>query len=297
MTEHHLQNDHDGVSDAQAFLAGASSAEAADSQKDSAATPNSALSRRVTFSDDHIVHQMPGAPSSAGWESEAAADAETGCWQAFNARVKALKRDVLALYYAGEAAAALYYAGEAAAALYYAGEAAAALYYAGEAAAALYYAVHDPRTPVLSKLLPWLVLAYALSPLDLIPDFIPVLGLLDDMLLLPLGLWVSYKLIPAQVMQECRQRAEEEPLLLERNWVVAVLVFVLWTAGLLLLVHWLVRQYGDDDLRPYEWAVLAGTGGVAAIVFSVWMISRLRYEARRRDEWNVALLADAGRVL
>lgn len=257
MTEQHPQNDHDGVSDAQAFLAGASSAEAADSRKDSAATPNSALSRRVTFSDDHIVHQMPGAPSSAGWESEAAADAETGCWQAFNARVKALKRGVLALY----------------------------------------YAVHDPRTPVLSKLLPWLVLAYALSPLDLIPDFIPVLGLLDDMLLLPLGLWVSYKLIPAQVMQECRQRAEEEPLLLERNWVVAVLVFVLWTAGLLLLVHWLVRQYGDDDLRPYEWAVLAGTGGVAAIVFSVWMISRLRYEARRRDEWNVALLADAGRVL
>jgi uncharacterized membrane protein YkvA (DUF1232 family) len=64
-------------------------------------------------------------------------------------------------------------------------------------------AVHDPRTPVLSKLLPWLVLAYALSPLDLIPDFIPVLGFVDDMLLLPLGLWVSYKLIPAQVSGTC----------------------------------------------------------------------------------------------
>lgn len=60
-------------------------------------------------------------------------------------------------------------------------------------------AVHDPRTPLLSKVLPWLVLAYALSPLDLIPDFIPVLGLLDDMLLLPLGLWASYKLIPKEV--------------------------------------------------------------------------------------------------
>jgi hypothetical protein len=59
--------------------------------------------------------------------------------------------------------------------------------------------VHDPRTPLLSKLLPWLVLAYALSPLDLIPDFIPVLGFLDDMLLLPLGLWLSFKLIPAEV--------------------------------------------------------------------------------------------------
>jgi hypothetical protein len=96
-----------------------------------------------------------------------------------------------------------------------------------------------------------------------------------------------------QVMQECRQRAEEEPLLLERNWVVAVLVFVLWTAGLLLLVHWLVQRYGHDDLQPYEWAVLSGSGGVVAILFSVWMISRLRYEARRRDEWNACLLADA----
>jgi uncharacterized membrane protein YkvA (DUF1232 family) len=64
---------------------------------------------------------------------------------------------------------------------------------------ALYYALHDPRTPLLSKLLPWLVLAYALSPLDLIPDFIPVLGYLDDLLLLPLGLWLSCKMIPAEV--------------------------------------------------------------------------------------------------
>lgn len=63
----------------------------------------------------------------------------------------------------------------------------------------MYYAVHDPRTPLLSKIIPWFVLAYALSPLDLIPDFIPVLGFLDDMLLLPLGLWLSYKLIPAEV--------------------------------------------------------------------------------------------------
>jgi hypothetical protein len=70
MIQDHLQNDQDGDSDAQAFLAGASSAEAAGSHKDCAATPNSLLSRRVTFSDDHIVHQMPGAPSSAGWESE-----------------------------------------------------------------------------------------------------------------------------------------------------------------------------------------------------------------------------------
>eukprot|EP00882_Tetradesmus_deserticola_P011361 GHRQ01012019.1.p1 GENE.GHRQ01012019.1~~GHRQ01012019.1.p1 ORF type:complete len:256 (+),score=74.39 GHRQ01012019.1:425-1192(+) len=250
-----IQQNSDCGSDVQALLAEASTAGAADSQQDSLASPGSLL-RRVTFSEEYVVHQMPGAPSSIGCDSEAVPEVKTGWWQGFKQRVKALKRDVLALY----------------------------------------YAVHDPRTPLLSKLLPCLVLAYALSPLDLIPDFIPVLGLLDDMLLLPLGLWASYKLIPAQVMQDCRQRAEEEPLLLERNWVVAVLVGLVWTAGLLLLVHWLVVQYGDERVRPYEWAVLCGTGGVAAIVFSVWMISRLRYEARRRDEWNAHLLADASRA-
>jgi hypothetical protein len=57
-------------SDVQAFLADASTADAADSQKDCADSPSRLLSRRVTFSDDHIVHQMPGAPSSTGWESE-----------------------------------------------------------------------------------------------------------------------------------------------------------------------------------------------------------------------------------
>lgn len=97
----------------------------------------------------------------------------------------------------------------------------------------------------------------------------------------------------AQVMADCRSRASHEPLLLERNWGVGVLVFCLWTAGLLLLVHWLVAAYGSEDLQQYEWAVLAGSGGVAAILFSLWMVSRLRYEARRRDEWNACLLGNA----
>lgn len=98
-------------------------------------------------------------------------------------------------------------------------------------------------------------------------------------------------LLLLQVMLECRERATHEPLLLHRNWLVATVIFLLWTSGLLFLVHWLVITYGNDDLLQYEWAALAGTGGVAVIVFVVWLVSRIRYEARRREEFNVSLLS------
>jgi hypothetical protein len=70
MAEKHLENDIDCESDAHAILAGAAAAQAAESKQDCAGATSPLLSRRVTFSDDHIVHQMPGAPSSAGWEPE-----------------------------------------------------------------------------------------------------------------------------------------------------------------------------------------------------------------------------------
>ena len=68
----------------------------------------------------------------------------------------------------------------------------------------------DPRTPWTAKLIASLVLAYALSPIDLIPDFIPVLGQLDDLLLVPLGIALVIKLIPADVLAEARARADEK---------------------------------------------------------------------------------------
>lgn len=72
---------------------------------------------------------------------------------------------------------------------------------------ALYLAVRDPRTPWYAKALGIGVVAYALSPIDLIPDFIPVLGYLDDVLIVPAGLWVVRRLIPAHVLAEARERA------------------------------------------------------------------------------------------
>jgi uncharacterized membrane protein YkvA (DUF1232 family) len=72
----------------------------------------------------------------------------------------------------------------------------------------LYLAARDPRTPWYAKLLVAGIVAYALSPIDLVPDFIPVLGYLDDLVLLPLGIFLALKLIPPQVMAECRARAQ-----------------------------------------------------------------------------------------
>lgn len=72
---------------------------------------------------------------------------------------------------------------------------------------ALYLAARHPLTPWYAKLLVAAIVAYALSPIDLIPDFIPVLGYLDDLLLLPLGIAWAIRMIPAAVMIECRARA------------------------------------------------------------------------------------------
>ncbi|MEK9645253.1 MAG: YkvA family protein, partial [Alphaproteobacteria bacterium] len=75
-------------------------------------------------------------------------------------------------------------------------------------AVAFYLAARDPQTPLYEKALAAMVVACALSPIDLIPDFIPVLGYLDDLLIVPAALWVILRLIPAEVMADCRVRAE-----------------------------------------------------------------------------------------
>lgn len=75
---------------------------------------------------------------------------------------------------------------------------------------ALWLAARDPRTPVMAKIAAGCVAAYALSPIDLIPDFIPVLGYLDDLLLVPFGIWVAIKLIPPALMAELRERASAQ---------------------------------------------------------------------------------------
>lgn len=107
---------------------------------------------------------------------------------------------------------------------------------------ALGIAARDPRVPWVAKAGLVLVLAYAFSPIDLIPDFIPVLGYLDDLLIVPAGIALVLKMIPAEVIQEARQQAAD-PLRQERpaSRLGALLVIAIWLI-VLAVVIWLVLR-------------------------------------------------------
>ncbi len=98
----------------------------------------------------------------------------------------------------------------------------------------VYFAARDPAAPPLARVLALAVAAYALSPIDLIPDFIPVLGYLDDLLIVPLGLLLVIRMLPPAVLDAARQRAAA-PLERPRSWVAACVVVGVWLlcAGLL----------------------------------------------------------------
>lgn len=105
---------------------------------------------------------------------------------------------------------------------------------------ALWFLVRDARTPRASKAVAWLVLAYALSPVDLIPDFIPVLGLLDDLVLLPLGVMLAVRLAPRSLWNEMLLRAQAVHERLPRMLSGLMLVLVLWLVVLAAVVWWLL---------------------------------------------------------
>ena len=90
-------------------------------------------------------------------------------------------------------------------------------------------AYSDPRTPWTAKLLIGLTVGYLLSPIDLIPDFIPVLGILDDLILVPILITASIKLIPEIVIMEARVEAVKNPKRMKKNnWIVAFFILLLW---------------------------------------------------------------------
>ncbi len=109
---------------------------------------------------------------------------------------------------------------------------------------ALYFAVRDPRTPITAKLFAGMVVAYALSPIDLIPDFIPVLGYLDDIVIVSLGIWLALKLIPAEVMADAHARAEHlESRWLPRSYLAAVIIALLWVTVVSVFGLWVYRRF------------------------------------------------------
>jgi len=106
---------------------------------------------------------------------------------------------------------------------------------------ALYLAARDPRVPWYAKGLAVAIAAYAASPIDLIPDFIPVVGYLDDLIIVPLGIALVIKLIPAEIMAEHRalaSAAQDRPV----SWTAATIFVVLWIA-VVAFCAWLAYRY------------------------------------------------------
>lgn len=94
---------------------------------------------------------------------------------------------------------------------------------------ALYLASKHPRTPWYAKAFAVLIIGYALSPIDLIPDFIPVIGYIDDFLIVPAGISILIKMIPREVLEECREKARSQPIDKKRSgWTVAVVIVLIW---------------------------------------------------------------------
>lgn len=110
---------------------------------------------------------------------------------------------------------------------------------------ALYLVQKDPRVPWYAKLLAACVVGYALSPIDLIPDPIPILGYLDDLILIPIGVALVIKMIPPEVLAECREKAwahanQKKP----KNWFVAAIIIGIWVllaVGAIILIEHLMR--------------------------------------------------------
>lgn len=112
---------------------------------------------------------------------------------------------------------------------------------------ALYLAARDPRTPWYAKLLAAGIVAYAFSPLDLIPDFVPVLGYLDDLILIPMGVALAIRLVPHSVMAECRLRAQEtiqngKPV----NRIAGAVIVVIWISLAALCAIWVYRVFRNS---------------------------------------------------
>ena len=105
----------------------------------------------------------------------------------------------------------------------------------------VYFAARDPRTPLLVRLLALAIAAYALSPIDLIPDFIPILGYLDDLVLLPFGIILVIKLTPTIVIEASRAKANEV-ISKPTSSIAAAIIVAIWVGLAIGCAYWLVRH-------------------------------------------------------
>jgi uncharacterized membrane protein YkvA (DUF1232 family) len=116
---------------------------------------------------------------------------------------------------------------------------------------ALYLAYRHLQTPWYAKVFIICVVAYAISPVDLIPDFIPIFGYLDDLILLPLGISLALKMIPPEVMSECRAKAQTQLQIQSKvAWIAAAFIGLVWILALVWVAQYLFRRfYAGTSIR------------------------------------------------
>lgn len=107
----------------------------------------------------------------------------------------------------------------------------------------IYYAYQHPKMTALPKIIIAFTLGYALSPIDLIPDFIPVLGYLDDLFIIPALISLSIRLIPPGIMEESRRKANDKPLTLNENRLFAVIFVAIWVILLTIIVVSIIKSF------------------------------------------------------
>jgi uncharacterized membrane protein YkvA (DUF1232 family) len=108
----------------------------------------------------------------------------------------------------------------------------------------LYYVYQDPKLGLLPKIIILFTLGYALSPIDLIPDFIPVLGYIDDLVIVPALISLSIKLIPEEILASAREKAIKEPLKLKKNnWLFALLFISIWVVLIAVIVLKIIKVF------------------------------------------------------
>ncbi|MBN1472659.1 MAG: DUF1232 domain-containing protein [Syntrophaceae bacterium] len=110
---------------------------------------------------------------------------------------------------------------------------------------AINYAYQNPEVKLLPRIIIIFTIGYALSPIDLIPDFIPILGYLDDLIIIPALITLSIKLIPKEIMDESREKALKEPLKLKKNWFFALLFIFIWVTLLTVIVLAIIRLFTE----------------------------------------------------
>ena len=108
---------------------------------------------------------------------------------------------------------------------------------------AICIAYSDPRVPWYTKVFMAAVIGYAISPIDLIPDFIPVLGYLDDLIIIPTGIYLAIKMIPRGIMEECREKATSNPFSRRAKWVMAGIIISIWILVIILAVKFIWQVF------------------------------------------------------